>query len=119
MTTEVIITGTPMPLVQADIAGPGVQIRNGDLALQFDAGRNTLARITASDTHVKDLTAVFLTHYHSDHVVGLQDIVLTHWVHDFEDNYGRFDVPETPDGVIVITGEIGEQIQTLDKMLLG
>ena len=92
MTTEVIITGTGMPLVQADIAGPGVLVRYGDLALQFDAGRNTLARITATGTHIKDLTAIFLTHYHSDHVVGLQDIVLSHWVHDFEDNYGRFDL---------------------------
>ncbi len=100
MTTEVIITGTGSPLVQADIAGPGVLVRHGDLALQFDAGRNTLARITATDTHIKDLTAVFLTHYHSDHVVGLQDIVLSHWVHDFEDDYGRFDVV-APNGATV------------------
>jgi len=92
MSTEVIVTGTGTPLVQPHLAGPGVLIRYGDVILQFDAGRNTLARISATGTHISDLTAVFITHYHSDHLVGLQDIVLSHWVHDFEDVYAGFDL---------------------------
>ncbi|NNC80560.1 MAG: MBL fold metallo-hydrolase [Acidimicrobiales bacterium] len=92
MTTEVIVTGTGTPLVQPHLAGPGVLVRYGDLALQFDAGRNTLARIKAAGTEIGDLTTVFLTHYHSDHLVGLQDIVLSHFTHDFENVFDRLEL---------------------------
>ena len=85
MTTDVIITGTGTPSARAHLAGAGVCIRHGDTILQFDAGRNTAARLAAVDVEVVDLTAVFLTHYHSDHVVGLADIALSRWVTDFAD----------------------------------
>ena len=85
MSTEVIVTGTGMPLVVPDRAGPGVLIRSGGLCLQFDVGRSTSARIVAAGTALPELSAVFLTHYHSDHVVGLQDLVLSHWIADFDD----------------------------------
>jgi ribonuclease Z len=92
MTTEVIITGTGTPMITVDRAGPGCLVRYGDINLQFDAGRNTAARLLAAGVTVGELTAVFLTHYHSDHVVGLQDIVLSHWVSDFADKHERLDV---------------------------
>lgn len=100
MTTDVIITGTGTPLVNPDRAGAGVLIRTGDMALQFDAGRSTLPRICGAGSHVSDLTAVFLTHYHSDHLVGLQDVVLSHWTHDFEGNFGTIDIV-APNGATV------------------
>lgn len=62
-------------------------IRHGETVLQFDAGRNTIARLAAIDVEVLDLTAVFLTHYHSDHVVGLADLALSRWVTDFADEH--------------------------------
>lgn len=83
MTTKVTVTGTGMPLVQAHRAGPGVLVQVGDIAMQFDAGRNTASRIVGAGVEILDLDAVFLTHYHSDHLVGLQDVVLTHWVLDW------------------------------------
>lgn len=85
MTTKVTVTGTGMPLVQPHRAGPGVLVQVGDLALQFDAGRNSVSRIAGAGVDVTELDAVFLTHYHSDHVMGLQDIVLSYWVMDFAD----------------------------------
>jgi len=85
MTTKVTITGTGMPLVQPHRAGPGVLIEVGELAFQFDAGRNTASRIAGAGVDIIDLNAVFLTHYHSDHVVGLQDVVLSKWVMDWTD----------------------------------
>lgn len=107
MTTEVIVTGTGMPLVEPGRAGPGVLVRYGDIALQFDAGRNTLARLAEAGTQVSELSAVFLTHYHSDHVVGLQDIVLSHWVYDFESAYDHFD----------LVAPIGATMQYCERML--
>lgn len=87
MTTVVTITGTGTPSIRSHLAGAGVCVRYGDTVLQFDAGRNTAGRLHAIDVEVLDLTAVFLTHYHSDHVVGLTDIALSRWVTDFADEH--------------------------------
>ncbi|MEL6983973.1 MAG: MBL fold metallo-hydrolase, partial [Actinomycetota bacterium] len=85
MSTEVIITGTGNPAPNPDRAGPGVLVRHGDLALQFDAGRSTVQRLTAAGLATPDLTAFFATHHHSDHLTGLQDLVMTRWVMDRTD----------------------------------
>jgi ribonuclease Z len=52
------------------------------VALQFDAGRGTVMRLTAAGVELPRLTALFVTHHHSDHLVGLADLVLTRWVID-------------------------------------
>ena len=85
MSTSLTITGTGCPIPDADRAGPGALVRYDDLALQFDTGRSTVQRLDAANVWVPDLTAVFLTHYHSDHVSGLADVVLTRWVMDRRD----------------------------------
>lgn len=85
MTTEITITGIGCPIPSADSAGPGVLVRyrdNGgdELCLQFDAGRSTVMRLMGAGCSPSELDAVFLTHHHSDHCTGLQDLVLTRWV---------------------------------------
>ncbi|MBK5289027.1 MAG: MBL fold metallo-hydrolase [Acidimicrobiia bacterium] len=81
--TLVTLTGTGVPLPAPGRAGPGTLVRYGDVALQFDAGRATVLRLTEADAPPHALTALFVTHVHSDHVVGLADIVLTRWLfHD-------------------------------------
>ncbi|MGB5756017.1 MAG: MBL fold metallo-hydrolase [Acidimicrobiales bacterium] len=82
MTTTVTITGTGCPIPMADRAGPGVLVRHGDLHLQFDAGRSTVMRLIGAESSPGQLSAVFLTHHHSDHTTGLEDLVLTRWVMD-------------------------------------
>jgi ribonuclease Z len=62
-----------------------VLIRTPGLALQFDAGRSTVQRLAGAGLWPTDLDALFLTHHHSDHVVGLADLVLTRWVMDRSD----------------------------------
>jgi ribonuclease Z len=58
-----------------------------DTNIQIDAGRVTLARLMAAGVEPAQLDAILLTHYHSDHLVGLTDILLSHWVMDrFDDN---------------------------------
>jgi ribonuclease Z len=59
--------------------------------MQFDAGRSTLQRLAQCDVWPTALSAVFITHHHSDHLTGLQDIVLTRWVIDRSQ-----DVPPLP-----------------------
>ncbi len=91
MTTTVVITGTGCPVPSADRAGPGVLVRVDDVALQFDVGRGTVQRLDGAGLWPTQLHAVFLTHHHSDHLVGLADLVLTRWVMDRDD-----EVPELP-----------------------
>ena len=82
MTTEITITGIGCPIPTPDSAGPGVLVRHGDVSLQFDAGRSTVMRLMGAGSSPRDLDGVFLTHHHSDHCTGLQDLVLTRWVMD-------------------------------------
>ena len=80
MTTEVILTGTGVPHPRPGRAGAGTLVRCGGIALQFDAGRSTVMRLMDAGTPPHALSAVFLTHVHSDHVVGLPDLAMTRWV---------------------------------------
>jgi ribonuclease Z len=80
MTTEVVLTGTGVPHPRPGRAGAGTLVRCGDVALQFDAGRSTVMRLVEAGTEPHALTAVFVTHVHSDHVVGLADVAMTRWV---------------------------------------
>ena len=95
MTTRITVTGTGTPLATHDRAGAGALVRyadetsGADIHLQFDAGRATVPRILAAGSSPADLDAIFLTHYHSDHVVGLQDLVLSHWTADVYDTASR------------------------------
>ncbi|MGI5290312.1 MBL fold metallo-hydrolase [Nonomuraea polychroma] len=82
MTTTVTLTGTGVPIPSPGRAGPGVLVRHGAVALQFDAGRGTVLRLTEAGVGLHELTALFVTHVHSDHVIGLPDVVLGRWIQD-------------------------------------
>lgn len=81
---EVVLTGTGVPHPAPGRAGAGVLVRyrdgNRTLNLQFDTGRSTVLRLSEAGVVPPKLSAVFLTHLHSDHVVDLADVVITHWV---------------------------------------
>lgn len=79
MTTQVTITGTGTPSIAAGRAGAGALIEHGDVALQFDAGRATALRLIEAGCHPATLDATFITHHHSDHIIGLVDLVFTAW----------------------------------------
>jgi len=79
MATTVTLTGTGVPFPQAGRAGAGTLVRCGNHALQFDAGRATTLRLAEAGILPHQLTAVFITHVHSDHIVDLPDIAMTRW----------------------------------------
>lgn len=80
MATSVTITGTGTPMVAPGRAGPGALVQHGDIALQVDAGRATTLRLAEAGLDLADLTGLLLTHHHSDHMVGVPDVVLTRWI---------------------------------------
>ena len=79
-TTTVTLTGTGVPHPAPGRAGAGVLIQYKDTTLQFDAGRGTVIRLAECGIAPHQLSAVFLTHVHSDHVMDLADVVLTRWI---------------------------------------
>ena len=71
-------TGTPAPVMNR--FGPSVLVEAGEQKFLFDAGRGAMQRLTQIRVGWKDVTGVFLTHLHSDHVVGFPDLWLTGWL---------------------------------------
>lgn len=80
MSTTITLTGTGVPHPSPGRAGPGVLVRHGAVALQFDAGRATVLRLAEAGVEPHELSALLLTHVHSDHVVDLADVAMTRWV---------------------------------------
>jgi ribonuclease Z len=78
--TVVTLTGTGVPLPAPGRAGPGTLVRYRDIALQFDAGRATTLRLVEAGVAPAALSALFVTHVHSDHVVDLADVAMTRWI---------------------------------------
>lgn len=74
-------TGSPMP--SADRAGPATLISAGDEHYLVDAGRAVLMRLAAVGLGSQHLTAVLITHLHSDHITDLNDVITTRWVMTF------------------------------------
>lgn len=86
----VTLTGTQSgPPSFNGLAGAGTLVRYGDdsndcsaVKLQFDAGRGTIMRLSQLGISPDQLTAVFFTHLHSDHVMGFPDIMQVRWMFD-------------------------------------
>ena len=71
-------TGSPPPVMNR--FGPSILIEAGGQKFLFDAGRGALQRLTQLKVRWQDIDGVFLTHLHSDHIVGFPDLWLTGWV---------------------------------------
>ena len=81
MGAEVIITGTGIPApVHPERAGSGIVVRVDGTILQVDAGTGTTLRLRQLGIPAPDITALLLTHHHSDHLVGLDDLVMERWL---------------------------------------
>lgn len=80
MDATVTLTGTGTPLPVPGRAGPGTLLRCGEWTGQVDAGRGTVLRLAELGVRCPQIGLLALTHYHSDHLVGVADLVLTRWV---------------------------------------
>jgi len=71
-------TGNPRPSVER--FGPSILVEAGKETLLFDCGRGATIRLSQAGVPFSSVTALFLTHLHSDHVVGVPDLWLTGWI---------------------------------------
>jgi ribonuclease Z len=81
-------TGTPTP--RAERFTQSTLIEAGQQTLLFDLGRGVTIRLWQAGVRLSSVTAHFLTHFHSDHTVGLPDLWLTGWL---PPAYGRRSTP--------------------------
>ena len=99
---RLVILGTGTPNADPVRSGPAVAVVAGGQAYLVDAGPGIVRRAAAAaETHGIDaleasrLDILFLTHLHSDHTVGLPDVILSPWVLDRPDPIRIFGPPGT------------------------
>lgn len=77
---RVTLLGTGCPPAVMNRFGPSTLLEAGEQKFLFDAGRGALQRLTQLNVPWQAIRGVFLTHLHSDHVVGFPDLWLTGWL---------------------------------------
>jgi ribonuclease Z len=77
---RVTLLGTGGPPPDPDRFGPATLVEAGGKTLLFDAGRGTPVRLWQVNVPLRAIDVTFLTHFHSDHVVGIPDVWLSGWL---------------------------------------
>ena len=108
---KVTLLGTGRPDPAIDRFGPGTLVEAGNQALLFDSGRGVSQRLWQMKMPLSRVDALFLTHLHSDHVVGIPDLWLTGWL---PTPFGRRTVPlqvAGPEGTRAMMSSLREAYQ--------
>lgn len=71
-------TGTPVPSMRR--FGPSTLIQAGSETLMVDCGRGATQRLWQLGIKFSTVSSLFLTHLHSDHIVGIPDLWATGWL---------------------------------------
>ncbi len=80
----ITLLGTGGPVPDPHRAGPATLVTAGPEQFLVDAGRGVLVRLAATGSGADQLSAVLLTHLHSDHITDLNDVITTRWIMTFE-----------------------------------
>ena len=78
--TVIVTLGTGTPVPNPARSGPATAVVVGRRVFLFDAGPGVMRRMAAAGLPIDGVTAAFITHLHSDHTLGLPDLILTSWV---------------------------------------
>jgi ribonuclease BN (tRNA processing enzyme) len=85
--TKVVLLGTGTPNADPDRSGPALAVVVSGTAYLVDCGPGVVRRAVAAERkngisalQVTKLQKVFITHLHSDHTLGLPDLIFTPWV---------------------------------------
>ena len=134
---KVTLLGTGCPPAVMNRFGPSTLVEAGGQNFLFDAGRGALQRLNQIKVPWREIRGVFLTHLHSDHVVGFPDLWLTGWLtrpgrdaplpvwgprgttkmmsyleqaFEFDIRIRLYDDRASPDGVVILSEDIKEGV---------
>jgi ribonuclease BN (tRNA processing enzyme) len=88
---KIVLLGTGYPFPHPDRSGPSLAVVVNEQVYVVDVGPGTVRRLQQAmdenkiSVKQKDLNKLFLTHLHSDHTLGLPDLIFTPWVMGRED----------------------------------
>ncbi|KLO40196.1 ribonuclease Z [Mycobacterium nebraskense] len=80
---EITLLGTGSPIPDPNRAGPSTLVRAGGQVFLVDCGRGVLQRAAAVGVGAGGLSALLITHLHSDHIGDLGDLLITRWISTF------------------------------------
>ena len=86
---RVTLLGTGVPIPRPDRFGPSTLIEAGNHTVLIDAGRGATMRLFQLGIPIGQIDALLLTHFHSDHTVGIPDLWLTGWLNSHFGNRRR------------------------------
>jgi ribonuclease Z len=81
--TVVVLLGTGTPAATPDASGPATAVVVGSRVLLFDAGPGVERRLAEAGLPFgrgSKVPTLFVTHLHTDHTLGLPDLIFTSWV---------------------------------------
>ena len=77
---DITLLGTGSPIPDPNRAGPSTLVRAGEQLILCDAGRGVVMRLAGAFAGPAALSAVLITHLHSDHLSDLNDVITTRWI---------------------------------------
>lgn len=102
LTVTLLGTGTPRPDINR--FGPATLIEYKNKKFLFDAGRGVTMRLAQIDVKPSEIDHVFITHLHSDHLTGFDDLFLTGWIWQRQSNFHVYG----PEGIAQFSQNIKE-----------
>jgi ribonuclease BN (tRNA processing enzyme) len=84
--TRVVVLGSGNPRADPERLGPSIVVIVDDTPYLFDIGVGVVRRWSAvtqmglADVQLGSLRTAFMTHLHSDHMLGYVDLILTPWM---------------------------------------
>jgi ribonuclease BN (tRNA processing enzyme) len=76
---QIVMLGTGTPNADPARSGPAVAVVVNGTPYLVDAGPGVVRRAAAARIPAESLRTVFITHLHSDHTLGLPDLMLSPW----------------------------------------
>lgn len=80
--TTIVFLGTGMPRPNPKRQGPSFVVEAGGNTYLFDIGVGLMRQAAAANVNISPPTAAFLSHLHTDHTLGLPDLMFTPWSTD-------------------------------------
>lgn len=99
---HVMLIGTGSPISDPERVGPSNLVIAGDKHFIIDSGSGSTRNLLLSGISPGLVDAAFLTHYHSDHIADLGELMLQRWATEGNSEplpiYGPIGVTEVVDG---------------------